>query len=44
MTMRQKLYVVLGTSLLAAACSSPVAPKGCSADPILIGSSYCAAK
>lgn len=40
MTLRQKLYAVLGASLIAAACSSPVAPKGC-ADPITIGSSRC---
>lgn len=44
MSLRQKqLMLVLGASLLAAACSSPTSPKGCSADPITMGSS-CLAK
>jgi hypothetical protein len=29
MSLRNKLTIVLGAALLAAACSSPVAPKGC---------------
>ncbi len=44
MSLRQKLMLVLGASLLAAACSSPMAPKGCSSDPTLMGSSECLAK
>lgn len=29
MSLRQKLTIVLGATLLAAACSSPTAPKSC---------------
>jgi hypothetical protein len=42
MSLRQKLTIIVGASLLAAACSSPVSPKGCT-DPITIGSSRCVA-
>ncbi|MEA3247131.1 MAG: hypothetical protein U9Q74_13350 [Gemmatimonadota bacterium] len=37
MSLRQKLTIIVGASLLAAACSSPVSPKGCT-DPITFGS------
>lgn len=40
MSLRQKLMVVLGATLLAAACSSPTAPsKEC--DVVTMGSSRC---
>ena len=42
MSLRQKVTIVLGATLLAAACSSPVSPKGCT-DPITMGSSRCVA-
>lgn len=42
MSLRQKLIVVLGATLLAAACSSPTAPKGC--DVPTMGSSECIAR
>ena len=42
MSLRQKLTIVLGATLLAAACSSPTAPKGC--DPVVIGSGACVAR
>lgn len=42
MSLRQKLTIVLGATLLAAACSSPTAPSKC--DPVTIGSSFCAAR
>lgn len=43
MSLRQKLTVVLGATLLAAACSSPTAPKAC--DVVTMGSSgFCASK
>lgn len=44
MSLRQKLTIVLGATLLAAACSSPTAPSKCSVDVVTMGSSYCAAK
>ncbi len=40
MSLRQKLTVVLGATLLAAACSSPTAPKAC--DVPTMGSGFCA--
>jgi hypothetical protein len=43
MSLRQKLTIVLGATLLAA-CSSPTAPPKCGVDVVTIGSSYCAAK
>lgn len=42
MSLRQKLTVVLGATLLAAACSSPTAPKAC--DVVTMGSGFCASK
>jgi hypothetical protein len=42
MSFRQKLVVVLGVTLLAAACSSPTAPKSC--DVVTMGLGKCAAK
>ena len=42
MSIRQKLTVVLGATLLTAACSSPTAPKGC--DVPTMGSGFCATK
>lgn len=39
MSLRHKVLLVLGATLLAAACSAPLAPDAC--DPITIGSSRC---
>ena len=39
MSLRQKLTVVLGATLLVAACSSPTAPKSC--DIVTMGSGRC---
>ena len=42
MSLRQKLMVVLGATLLAAACSSPTSPRRECSDIITLGSSRCA--